>query len=108
MKLHRGFTNLAAILNDIYGVGPLVASREAVSWAVELHRSCQAQDVPFFWKQWGTYENNPLAWAHGGNQVDTAAAKRLDPGGKGGSLLEGLHYREMPECRSGQAPQGWA
>jgi hypothetical protein len=35
MQLHQGFRRLAAILNEVYGVGALVASRETVSWAVD-------------------------------------------------------------------------
>jgi len=71
------------------------------AWAVALRWSCQRQGVPFLWKQWGTYQNNPLAWDHPGNEADIASAKRLDPEGKGGSLLDGQHFREMPSSPLG-------
>jgi protein gp37 len=56
-----------------------------VQWARDCRDECQRRDVPFFFKQWGTYESNPIG-------------KDRDPpsNGKGGGLLDGRLWREFP------------
>lgn len=66
------------------------------AWARELRDQCVAQDVPFFWKQWGKPANNPLCSEAG---HPPSALARLDPQGKGGSLIDGIAWKEMPFAR---------
>ena len=47
--------------------------------------------VPFH-KQWGTYSTNPLVVEEG---MTVEEAKRADPFGKGGGLLDGEIVREF-------------
>ena len=53
----------------------------------------QKTGIPFFGKQWGTYQSNPLTRLHGVRE-----AERRDPpkNGKGGALIGGQLYREFP------------
>lgn len=62
-------------------------------WVRGVLEACRAQDVPLFHKQWGTYANNPLVLEHG---MVPALAAQEDPNGKGGALLDGRLWREMP------------
>ena len=63
-------------------------------WARQVRDDCPGSGTAFFFKQWGTYKNNPLAGLH----VYTQA---LDPpsNGKGGALLDGRLWREFPEVQ---------
>ena len=65
-------------------------------WAAWTRRECKMLDIPFFFKQWGSYQNNPqvLHWG-----LTVTAAKKRDPHAKGGALLEGRLWREFPEER---------
>jgi hypothetical protein len=49
-----------------------------------------------FHKQWGTFASNPLIVEEG---VAIEEAKRRDPHGKGGGLVDGELAREFPEPR---------
>lgn len=60
-------------------------------WVREVRDQCIAQDVPFFLKQWGIPQNNPLFT---GNKAELA---KLDPVGKGGSLLDGVLWKQFPK-----------
>jgi protein gp37 len=70
------------------------------TWVRELVAQCRTANVAVFFKQWGTWASNPLSrgsplWPH----LDAKEAARLaaiDPHGKGGALLDGELYREMP------------
>ena len=62
-------------------------------WVREVRDQCAAAGVPLFHKQWGKYQNNPLVLERG---MSIAAAKDADAHGKGGALLDGRLWREMP------------
>lgn len=61
-------------------------------WVRSAIDQCVAQGVPVFFKQWGIPENNPI-FAEGGR----SAVNKQDPTGKGGSLVDGVHYKDFPE-----------
>lgn len=62
-------------------------------WVRAVRDQCAAQGVALFHKQWGKYDNNPLVREQG---MTHAAAQRLDDHGKGGALLDGRLWRDMP------------
>ena len=62
-------------------------------WVVNVLLACAAQRVPVFFKQWGSWRNNPLA----AQLRSLEAVTKADPTGKGGSLVDGKSYKEMPE-----------
>ena len=64
-------------------------------WARDVLVECRNQGIPYFLKQWGRYQNNPLV-AERKHQI--AIAKFYDPpaNGKGGAELNGLLHREFP------------
>lgn len=80
--------------------GPGARAMEA-DWARELRDEHVRQAVPFFWKQWGKPQNNPL-WQDymSAAGVDPAKAQeylsRVDPVGKGGSKIDGREWKEYP------------
>jgi len=49
-------------------------------WAKEIQKQCKAESVPFFFKQWGTFDSN-------GNRVGKKTA---------GRILGGRTWDEMP------------
>jgi hypothetical protein len=49
-----------------------------------------------FHKQWGTYKSNPLVVEKG---MTIEEAKRADPFGKGGGLVDGKIVHEFPTPR---------
>jgi len=53
--------------------------------------------VASFHKQWGSYRNNPLVVEQG---MSTEEAKRVDPFGKGGGLVDGELVRQYPMRRN--------
>lgn len=59
-------------------------------WAADVRDQCLDAGVPYFHKQWGKWQNNPVA--HRGE----AAVKRYDPHGKGGCKLDGREWKEWP------------
>lgn len=61
-----------------------------VEWVREVIDQCKAQNVPVFFKQWGVATNNPLFAEHGPKY------SKLDPVGKGGSLVDGVAYKHFP------------
>jgi protein gp37 len=69
-------------------------------WIREIREQCLQQDVAHFFKQWGKLENNPLYSDRvaGGGTITWArqAACEDDPHGKGGSLLDGRHWKQYP------------
>ncbi len=64
-------------------------------WVREVRDQCTAGDIPLFHKQWGAYRNNPLVCEQ---RLSIAEAQRLDRHGKGGGLLDGRLWREMPRA----------
>lgn len=59
-------------------------------WVLDLQKQCAAQDVPFFFKQWGT-------WGEDGIKRDKKA---------NGCLLDGKVYQEWPKARKGGQNEG--
>ena len=51
-------------------------------WVLEILRQCRAQNVPFFFKQWGGVNKK-----------------------KAGRLLDGQLYEEVPDCLAEHHPQ---
>ena len=94
---------------DLKGIHWVIAGGESgpearpmePDWVRATRDDCDAFDVPFFFKQWGIVENNPL-WraAKARGESDESAQARiahLDPIGKGGSQLDGREWKEYPE-----------
>jgi protein gp37 len=67
-------------------------------WARDVVADCRRLGITPFFKQWGSYDNNPLV-REAGNAID--AAKELDTFGKGGGMIDGVLVREFPDARSG-------
>lgn len=61
-------------------------------WVRDIRDQCVAAGVPFFHKQWGSYRNHPDVLA--GRPVREVAA--YDHAGKGGALLDGKLWRQVP------------
>jgi hypothetical protein len=57
---------------------------------------CRRTEIAAFHKQWGTYKSNPLVVEQG---MTIEEAKRADPFGKGGGLLDGELVHEFPTPR---------
>jgi protein gp37 len=66
-------------------------------WVREVRDQCIAAGVAYFHKQWGKAEWNPLATNAPLGESIATYIKRVDPNGKGGALLDGRLWREMPE-----------
>jgi protein gp37 len=62
-------------------------------WARTIVQECVTCGVAPFFKQWGSYANNPLLVERG---YDEKAARELDQYGKGGGLLDGEIVRHFP------------
>lgn len=62
-------------------------------WVREARDQAARYGAAFFHKQWGAYRNNPLVMEQGWSE---AAAAQADKHGKGGGLLDGRLWREMP------------
>ena len=58
------------------------------SWVIGIRGQCLEAKIPFFFKQWGTLANNP--------DPSDPTAKRNGGHAKGGKLLEGRVWDEMP------------
>jgi protein gp37 len=54
-------------------------------WMRAVRDLCLAHSIPFFLKQWGTWESNP-----------TSRDRELDLDAKGGATLDGRLWREFP------------
>lgn len=67
----------------------------AAEWVRDLRDQCQRAQVPFFFKQWGKLANNP-------DQKDMTA-KEFGGSSKGGAMLDGRLWREMPTVVSADA-----
>ena len=67
------------------------------AWVRDLRDQSRAERIPFFFKQWGSSSNNPAA--------NDPTDKRAGGSAKGGRLLDGRIWNEMPKrpsCRSRQ------
>lgn len=86
---------------DLSGIAWIVTGGESgpgarrcdPGWVREVRDQCLAAGVAYFHKQWGTYASNPLVVERGRSIRD---AQIVDPHGKGGALLDGRLWREMP------------
>lgn len=58
-------------------------------WVVDLRDRCQAQGIPFFFKQWGKLRFNP--------DPHDPSAKENGGSAKGGRMLDGEYWNQMPE-----------
>lgn len=65
------------------------------AWVREVRDQCVAARVPLFHKQWGKYGNHPQVWEGGQPEAKVAAA---DHHGKGGAMLDGRLWRDMPQA----------
>lgn len=72
-------------------------------WVRAIRDMCLNAEVPFFLKQWGTYSQNPFVTESG---FSIAQAKLADPPGnaKGGAMLDGRLWRDVPDWRDGAPP----
>jgi protein gp37 len=66
-------------------------------WVRDIIADCRRRGVTPFHKQWGTYKSNPLVVEQG---MSIAEAKRIDPFGKGGGLVDGCLVRAFPLGRN--------
>ncbi len=58
-------------------------------WIIEIKSKCKDMKVPFFFKQWGKVEFNP-------DQKDPTINSKNINHAKGGCMLNGKIYRELP------------
>jgi protein gp37 len=65
------------------------------AWARDAIADCRRLGVAPFFKQWGTYANNPLVRERG---MSVAEAKAVDAAGKGGGMVDGGVVREFPSA----------
>ena len=63
---------------------------EKKEWVIDIKSQCDESDVPFFFKQWGRPEFNTDP------EDPTIDSKHINHA-KGGCLLDGQIYRELPE-----------
>ena len=66
------------------------------AWIRQIAADCSAGGIAHFFKQWGTYGNNPLCCESGKTARE---AREMDPYGKGGGLLDGKMHRAFPQPR---------
>jgi protein gp37 len=80
---------------DLDGIGWVIAGGESgrqhprpcnPDWVRAVRDLCVERGVPFFFKQWGLWSNNPIS------EEDD-----LDPKAKGGATLDGRLWREFPK-----------
>jgi hypothetical protein len=76
--------------------GPKARTLDA-KWIRHIAADCEDLGVAFFHKQWGRYENNPLVAER---KLALEEARRTDPYGNGGGLLDGSLRRTFPAPRS--------
>ena len=98
---------------DLTGIGWAILGGESgkghrpcqPDWLRSLRDQCLDQGAALFLKQHGAYENNPLVVEQG---MSIREARALDPDPrKGGSLLDGQHWRQYP-ARHGAQPSLFA
>lgn len=62
-------------------------------WVRDILNDCSEFAIAPFFKQWGSVKNNPLTKD---KNTSLTEAKRIDPHGKGGGLIDGKIIREFP------------
>lgn len=92
---------------DLAGIGWVIAGGESgrgsrirrpePDWFRGIRDQCQEYQVPFFFKQWGTWTFNPLTEEHGLEKARLFEEENGDVESHGGALLDGCLWREMPE-----------
>ena len=83
---------------DLDGIGWVITGGESGNharpcnpdWVRAVRDLCVANGVAFFFKQWGTWRNNP-----------TSQDRDLDPKAKGGATLDGRLWRDFPNDSDG-------
>lgn len=65
-------------------------------WVRGIRDQCVDQGVAFFHKQWGHWSNNPIALTAPDGIKPAEWVKQQDPEGKGGSLIDGKHWKQWP------------
>lgn len=65
-------------------------------WVRALRDEVVGAGVAFFFKQWGTWRNNPLAEEPCVGITPAEHVANSDPVGKGGSLLDGQSWKDFP------------
>lgn len=65
-------------------------------WVRDIRDQCQEQHTAFFHKQWGHWRNNPIALDTPDGYTPAQWVTYNDPEGKGGSLVDGRHWKEWP------------
>jgi protein gp37 len=65
-------------------------------WVRAVRDECRDHGIPFFFKQWGICDSNPLVFEHGMSKKEAAV---VDTHGKGGGLLDGQIVRQFPTPR---------
>lgn len=91
---------------DLSGIDWMITGGESgighrpcrAEWVRNLHQQSREQGCAHFFKQWGHWSNNPLASGCPRGTRPEAWVKERDPVGKGGSLLDGQAWKEMPSC----------
>ena len=63
------------------------------AWVRNIISDCRELGVAPFFKQWGSYKNNPLVTERG---LEVERARLEDAHGKGGGMLDGELVREFP------------
>jgi protein gp37 len=66
-------------------------------WVREVHDLCRKYGAKHFFKQYGQVKNNPLYKQAIDGISGAVWVKRNDPIGKGGSKLDGVYIKEMPD-----------
>jgi protein gp37 len=72
------------------------ARRCDAGWVREIRDQCVAAGVPLFHKQWGKPENNPIFQKTPPGKKPSEWVSIVDPVGKGGSLLDGVAWKQWP------------
>ena len=86
---------------DLTGIQWVIAGGEsgkgarpmAADWVREIRDACSK--VPFFFKQWGVVDNNPLFKEAPPNASGARWVEKHDPGAHGGNLLDGVRWTEF-------------
>jgi protein gp37 len=64
-----------------------------VAWVRNILIDCRDRGVAAFFKQWGTYQNNPLISE---DRLPPEEVKTIDKFGKGGGMIDGSIVRSFP------------
>jgi protein gp37 len=67
-------------------------------WIRELRDQCNVEDIPYFFKQFGTIGNNPLFRSPPPGVSGTKWVEMNDPVGKGGSRIDGVEWKQWPSA----------